>query len=73
MRKRKRTGKVTAMTVKCKSDEQNCPFIAYCLARLNDPTITGCGFQLWLNGVISREQVEVEHTIRKERDGNEAD
>ena len=59
------------MTVKCKSDEQDCPFLAYCVARMNDPTVTGCGIPLWRAGVIRREQIEVEHTIREERDGND--
>lgn len=58
---------VTAMIVKCKSTQpgkENCPMIRYCIARMNDRTITGCGIPLWYAGVIRREQVEVEHTVR---------
>ena len=56
------------MTVKCiptRPDKQECPMLRTCLARLTDRTITGCGIPLWYAGVIRREQVEVEHTVRE--------
>ena len=55
------------MIVKCKPtqpDKQPCPLIRYCIARMNDRTITGCGIPIWYAGVIRREQVEVEHTVK---------
>ena len=38
----------------------------FCLAHLNDPTISGCTLQDYLDGLIPWSQIEVEHTIRKE-------
>ena len=55
------------MIVKCKptlQGKESCPLIRFCIARMNDRTITGCGIPLWYAGVIRREQVEVEHTVR---------
>ena len=60
------------MIVKCKatsSDKTDCPMIRYCLARLNDRTITGCGVPLAYAGVIKSQDVMVEHTVRGENDG----
>ncbi len=57
------------MIVKCKPtqpDKQTCPLICFCIARMNDRTITGCGIPLWYAGMIRREQVQVEHTVRDE-------
>ena len=53
-------------TVKCKPtqpDKEQCPMIRYCLARLTDGTITGCGIPLWYAGLIKREDILVEHTV----------
>ena len=58
------------MIVKCVPSEDGkkpCPMIQTCLARLTDGTITGCGIPLWYVGVISKDEVMVEHTIREER------
>lgn len=55
------------MIVKCKPtrpDKEPCPLIKYCLARLTDGTITGCGIPLWDAGVIRKEEVMVEHTVK---------
>ena len=55
------------MIVKCKptrQDKEQCPMIRYCLARLTDRTITGCGIPLWYGGVIRREEILVEHTVK---------
>ena len=59
--------RTVTMIVKCKPtqpDKQPCPMIRLCIARMNDRTITGCGIPLWYAGVIRREQVEVEHTVK---------
>lgn len=52
------------MIVKCKSLDGYCPMILICLARLSDPTITGCGVPLWADGKISKQEIMVEHTVR---------
>ena len=57
------------MIIKCKSkrnDKDDCPMKPYCLARLTDRTITGCGIPLWYGGVIRKDEIMVEHTVRKE-------
>ena len=54
------------MIVKCKTDKAECPMIQYCIARLNDPTITGCGIPLWDAGLIRKEEIMVEHTVKGE-------
>lgn len=57
------------MIVKCiptKPDKTECPMIKFCLARLTDGTVTGCGIPLWYSGLIKREEITVEHTVRKE-------
>ena len=59
------------MIVKCHPSQPNrkdCPNLPYCLARLSDPTITGCGMPLWEAGVIRQEEIMVEHTVRGEAD-----
>lgn len=52
------------MIVKCKSPDGYCPMILICLTRLSDPTITGCGVPLWVDGKISEQDIMVEHTVR---------
>jgi len=57
------------MIVKCKPtqpEKEDCPLIRFCIARMNDRTITGCGIPLWYAGVIHREEVQVEHTVKKD-------
>lgn len=51
------------MTYPC----QGCPMKPYCLARLNDRTITGCGIPLYMTGQISKDEINVEHTVRGEK------
>lgn len=54
------------MIVKCKPTQpgkERCPLIRFCIARMNDRTITGCGIPLLCAGLIRREQVEVEHAV----------
>lgn len=60
-------GWMVNMIVKCnpiQPGKERCPLIRFCIARMNDRTITGCGIPLWYAGVIRREQVEVEHTVK---------
>ena len=55
------------MIIKCiltRADKTKCPMIRYCLARLNDRTITGCGIPLYSAGLIRREEIQVEHTVK---------
>lgn len=55
------------MIVKCKPTDKTkepCPMLRYCLARLADPTITGCGVPLHIAGVIRKADIYVEHAIR---------
>ena len=59
--------RTAAMIVKCKPTQpgkERCPLIRFCIARLTDKTITGCGIPLWHAGVIRREEVQVEHTVK---------
>ena len=45
----------------------------FCLARLNDPTITGCTQKDFLEGRIPWNEIIVEHTITKEsKDGTDS-
>ena len=56
------------MIVKCiptQEGKEPCPLIKTCLARMTDKTITGCGIPLWYDGVIRRENIMVEHTVRR--------
>ena len=50
------------MIVRC----ENCPYLHYCLARLNDRTITGCGMALYEAGIIRKEEIIVQHTVKGE-------
>lgn len=53
-------------TIPCKSDDGfKCPYIKTCLARLTDRTITGCGMALYMNGLIKRDEIGVEHTVKE--------
>lgn len=55
------------MVVKCRARAEgktDCPIIKTCLARLTDKTITGCGVPLYAAGLIGREDVKVEHTVK---------
>lgn len=40
-----------------------CEFKEYCVARLNDPTVIGCGMMLYVHDVIKREEISVIHQI----------
>jgi len=40
----------------------DCFMKPYCAARLNDDTTTGCNILLWHRGLISKEDVVIEHT-----------
>lgn len=41
-----------------------CTMKPYCVARLNDNTITGCNILLFYRGLISKEEVVIEHTVK---------
>lgn len=59
------------MIVKCiptTEGKQPCPMIRTCLARLTDGTITGCGVPLAYAGLIKVSDIQVEHTVRKEKE-----
>lgn len=52
--------------VKCKptrEDKEKCPMFKYCLARVSDPTISGCNLPFWYAGLIPREDIKIEHTV----------
>lgn len=48
------------MIIKC----DGCPYKKYCIARLNDTSITGCGMAFYMAGLIERHEIQVEHTIK---------
>lgn len=55
--------------VKCKATEEgkeDCPLLPYCVARLNDRTVSGCGIPLADAGLIKFSEVRVQHTVRLE-------
>ena len=57
------------MIVKCKPTEKDkspCPMIRCCMARMTDQTITGCGIPLFVAGIIKKEEIMVEHTVKRE-------
>lgn len=39
-----------------------CVMKSYCVARLNDNTVTGCNILLVYRGLISKEEFATEHT-----------
>ena len=59
------------MIVKCiptVEGKKPCPLIKTCLARLTDRTITGCGVPLAYAGLIRPQDVQVEHTVRRDEE-----
>ena len=58
------------MIVKCKDNGGigDCPYRRYCLASLNDRTITGCNLPFVWAGMIDKSSGVVEHTVRKEHE-----
>ena len=56
------------MIVKCNYNNGvgDCPLKMYCVVRINDPTISGCGLPFVLTGMIDQSEMVVEHTIRPE-------
>ena len=57
------------MIVKCKDNNGigDCPYKRYCVARMNDPTVTGCSMPLVEVGIIKPSEAYVEHTVKEER------
>lgn len=57
------------ITVRCKATqegEEDCPFLHYCIPRLLDRTIKGCGLYLACEGLIAPEDIRVLHEIKQE-------
>ena len=52
-------------------EKEDCPYIKTCLARLNDRTITGCGIPLYVAGFITKSEIFVQHTVKKEGEEND--
>ena len=50
------------MIIECK----DCDLRPYCIARLNDRTVKGCGMSLYYHGLIKFEEIRVLHEIKKE-------
>lgn len=63
------------MIVKCKDNNGigDCPYKPYCLAAMNDRTITGCNLPLVWCGMIPQGSAVVEHTVREEKNENRFD
>ena len=55
------------MIVKCEDNNGlgDCPYRKYCLASMNDPTISGCNLPLVWAGKIDKSEAVVEHTVQK--------
>lgn len=57
------------ITMRCEATQEgkeNCPFLLYCIPRLLDRTITGCGLYLACEGLIAPEDIMVLHEIKQE-------
>ena len=46
----------------------DCPFLKSCLARMNDPTISGCSMPFVWTGMMKISDAEVEHTVAAEKE-----
>lgn len=54
------------MVIECKPADptkQKCPYFEICVARLNDPTVAGCGMALFMDGFIEWDDIEVLHRV----------
>lgn len=49
--------------IPCISEEAQCPYYNYCIARLNNKTVVGCGMALYVDGSITYEEIGVMHSI----------
>ena len=58
------------MIVKCRENGGvgDCPFLRSCLARMNDPTISGCSMPFVWTGMMKISDAEVEHTVSTEKE-----
>lgn len=54
--------------IPCKGQDYVCEYYNFCLARMNDPTISGCGIPLWAHGQINYDAITVMHTVRSDFD-----
>lgn len=50
-----------------------CVMKPYCVARLNDRTVTGCNILLVYRGLISKEEFATEHTDKEVKQNAELD
>ena len=48
----------------CITGDLVCPLYKYCIPRINDPTIVGCGLSLFLAGVIAWNDIGILHEIK---------
>ncbi len=54
------------MIIKCKDNNGvgDCPYRKFCLAAMNDRTISGCNLPLVWSGMVSKDMAVVEHTVK---------
>ena len=57
------------MIAKCRENGGigDCPFLKSCLARMNDPTISGCSMPFVWTGLMKISDAVVEHTVLTEK------
>ena len=55
-------------SVYCDSHDYTCPYYRYCIARINDPSIIGCGMYLFKQGYIAWDEIGVTHRVKGEAD-----
>ena len=55
------------LIVKCKDNNGigDCPYRKYCLAHVNDSTITGCTMPFVWAGMIDKSDAVVEYTVKQ--------
>lgn len=58
------------MIAKCRENGGigDCPFLKYCFARMNDPTISGCSMPFVWTGMMKISDAVVEHTVSTEKE-----
>ena len=63
------------MIVKCKDNNGlgDCPYRRFCLAAMNDRTITGCSLPFVWNGLMDIAGAVVQHTVHVQEEKYEID
>lgn len=58
------------MIVLCKDNNGlgDCPYRKYCLAAMNDRTISGCNLPFVWAGMIDKSDAVVQHTVRERKE-----